>query len=227
MNYLTNDFIPFAKEVSPMLIEGLGLTLYIGILSFLGALILGAFLAIIYTVKVKIMNRIIRVYISFFRGTPLLMQVFLFYYGLPMLFEPLLGIPKVEALIFCMALNGSAYVCESVRGAIDSIDRGQYEASMAFGMTHFQAMKRIILPQASVAVVPTLTGVFLDLFKMSSIGMTIGVQELTGRAQLITATYYNAFETYTIAIIMYWILSIIFERIQKRIEKRISVAYQK
>lgn len=227
MNYFLTELIPYAQEILPLLMKGLGLTLYIGIASFLGALVLGAFLAVIYTIKITLINRIIRVYVSFFRGTPLLMQVFLFYYGLPMLFEPLLGIPKIEALIFCMALNGSAYVCESVRGAIESIDRGQYEASIAFGMSHFQAMRRIIFPQASVAVVPTLTGVFLDLLKMSSIGMTIGVQELTGRAQLITATYYKAFETYFIAIIIYWILSIIFERVQKRIEIRISAAYQK
>lgn len=224
-DYITYELIPYAREILPRLIEGLGLTVYIGTISFLGALILGAFLAFILTLNNYLINKIIRIYVSFYRGTPLLMQLFLFYYGLPIVFEALLVIPKMNALIFCMALNGAAYVCESIRGAVEGVDKGQYEASISFGMSHYEAMSKIIFPQAAVAAVPTLTSTFLDLVKMSSIGMTIGIQELTGRAQLITATYYNAFETYLIAILIYWILSIIFEQIQIWIERRISVAY--
>lgn len=225
MNYIINELIPYAQEILPDLIEGLGLTVFIGIISFLGALLIGAILAVIYTLNNKFINSIIRIYVSFYRGTPLLMQLFLFYYGLPMIFEILLVIPKMEALMFCMALNGSAYVCESIRGAIEGVDKGQYEASIAFGMTHYEAMRKIIIPQAAVAAVPTLTSTFLDLIKMSSIGMTVGIQELTGKAQLITATLYNAFETYLIAILIYWVLSIVFEQFQKWIEHKISVAY--
>lgn len=225
MTYITEELLPYAAEIMPALMEGLVLTLYLGVLSFIGALLLGALLAFLYTLNNKVINGVIRVYVSFYRGTPLLMQLFLFYYGLPMLISALIHIPKLHALILCMALNGSAYVCESIRGAIEGVDKGQFEAATAFGMSHYQAMRRIIFPQAAVAAVPTLTSTFLDLIKMSSIGMTIGVQELTGRAQLITATLYKAFETYLIAILLYWILSIIFEYIQKRIELRISRAF--
>lgn len=225
MNYLTEEFIPYFIEIIPMLLEGLTLTLYIGILSFIGALIIGIILALASTTSNKIINNIIRIYISFFRGTPLLMQVFLFYYGFPLLMDWMLGIPKMTSLILCMSLNGSAYICEALRGAIEGVDSGQYEASIAFGMSHKQAIFKIILPQAAVSAVPTITSTFLDLIKMSSIGMIIGTQELTGRAQLITATHYKAFETYLIAIIIYWILAIIIEQMQKRIERKISVAY--
>lgn len=227
MDYIINELLPYAQKILPDLIEGLILTINIGIASFIGALLLGAFLAIIYTLNNKFINAFIRVYVSFYRGTPLLMQLFLFYYGLPLIFEVLLKIPKMEALIFCMALNSAAYVCESIRGAIEGVDKGQYEAATAFGMNHYQTMFKVILPQAAVAAVPTLMNTFLDLIKMSSIGMTIGIQELTGKAQLITATLYNAFETYFIAIIIYWILSIGLEFIQTRIERRITRAYVK
>lgn len=227
MEYILSDLLPYAREILPNLLDGLLLTLNIGIISFLGALLLGALLAIIYTVKNPVINRLIRIYVSFYRGTPLLMQLFLFYYGLPLIFSVLLKLPKMEALILCMALNGSAYVCESIRGAIEGIDRGQYEAGAAFGMGHYQTMFQIIFPQAAVSAVPTLTSTFLDLIKMSSIGMTIGIQELTGKAQLITATKYNAFETYLIAIILYWVMSIVFEFIQKKIENKVSKAYVK
>lgn len=219
------EFMNYASEILPSLMEGLVLTIYIGIFSFIGALIIGFVLAVIYTLRNQVVNSVIKVYVSFFRGTPLLMQVFLFYYGLPMIFEVLLNIPKITALIICMSLNGAAYVCESIRGALESIDKGQYEAATAFGLSHVDTMRKFIFPQALVAVVPTLTSVFLDLIKMSSIGMTIGVLELTGEAQFITATSYRAFETYLIAILIYWILSIVIGWLQNGVEKRISKAY--
>ena len=126
-----------------------------------------------------------------------------------------------------MALNSAAYISESIRGAIESIDKGQYEASQAFGLTHFQMMTRIILPQAAVAAIPPITNSCMDIIKMSSLGMTIGIQDIMGEAQLTAATYYKTFETYIMAAAFYWVLAIILGRVQKMIEKKISTAYQK
>lgn len=91
----------------------------------------------------------------------------------------------------------------SIRGAIESVDKGQYEASIAFGLTHPQMMLKIILPQAAVAAIPPIVNSCLDIIKMSSLGMTIGIQDIMGEAQLTAATYYKTFETYILAAVFY------------------------
>lgn len=221
------ELFDFAAQILPDLFNGLILTVQIGICAFLLAVVIGFTVMVVYSFRIKWINSIIRVYVSFYRGTPLLMQIFLFYYGAPMLISALINIPKFVAIVLCMAVNSGAYIFEIFRGAVESVDIGQYEASIGFGMTHFQALRRIIFPQAIVAILPALTSSFLDMLKVSSIGMTIGIQELTGKAQLITAQYYKAFETYFIAIILYWILSLIVEQVQRRVELWVGKSYQR
>ena len=144
-----------------------------------------------------------------------------------MVFDVMKQCPKVLALIICLALNSAAYISEAIRGAIDSVEQGQYEASLAFGMTRYQMMTRIVLPQAAVAAIPPITNSCMDIIKMSSLGMTIGIQDIMGEAQLTAATYYKTFETYIIAAAFYWVLAIVLGKIQKKIEKKVSAAYQK
>lgn len=227
MEYITETFLPYARILTPLLIEGLQITLYVSAAAFVLSTVLGAVLAVIQHFKVKGLAWLVRLYISYFRGTPLLIQLFLFYYGLPMVFDVMKQCPKVLALIICLALNSAAYISEAIRGAIDSVDQGQYEASLAFGMTRYQMMTRIVLPQAAVAAIPPITNSCMDIIKMSSLGMTIGIQDIMGEAQLTAATYYKTFETYIIAAAFYWVLAIVLGKIQKRIEKKVSAAYQK
>lgn len=227
MEYITETFLPYARILAPLLIEGLQITLYVSAAAFVLSTVLGAVLAVIQHFKVKGLAWLVRLYISYFRGTPLLIQLFLFYYGLPMVFDVMKQCPKVLALIICLALNSAAYISEAIRGAIDSVDQGQYEASLAFGMTRYQMMTRIVLPQAAVAAIPPITNSCMDIIKMSSLGMTIGIQDIMGEAQLTAATYYKTFETYIIAAAFYWVLAIVLGKIQKKIEKKVSAAYQK
>ena len=227
MEYITETFLPYARILTPLLIEGLQITLYVSAAAFVLSTVLGAVLAVIQHFKVKGLAWLVRLYISYFRGTPLLIQLFLFYYGLPMVFAVMKQCPKVLALIICLALNSAAYISEAIRGAIDSVDQGQYEASLAFGMTRYQMMTRIVLPQAAVAAIPPITNSCMDIIKMSSLGMTIGIQDIMGEAQLTAATYYKTFETYIIAAAFYWVLAIVLGKIQKKIEKKVSAAYQK
>ena len=227
MEYITETFLPYARILTPLLIEGLQITLYVSAAAFVLSTILGAVLAVIQHFKVKGLAWLMRLYISYFRGTPLLIQLFLFYYGLPMVFDVMKQCPKVLALIICLALNSAAYISEAIRGAIDSVEQGQYEASLAFGMTRYQMMTRIVLPQAAVAAIPPITNSCMDIIKMSSLGMTIGIQDIMGEAQLTAATYYKTFETYIIAAAFYWVLAIVLGKIQKKIEKKVSAAYQK
>ena len=121
----------------------------------------------------------------------------------------------------------SKYISESIRGAIESIDQGQYEACLAFGLTYTQMMTKVILPQAAVAAIPPITNSCLDLIKMSSLGMTIGIQDIMGEAQLTAATYYKTFETYILAAAFYWALAAVLGRVQRMIEQKIGVAYRK
>ena len=227
MEYITETFLPYARILTPLLIEGLQITLYVSAAAFVLSTILGAVLAVIQHFKVKGLAWLVKLYISYFRGTPLLIQLFLFYYGLPMVFDVMKQCPKVLALIICLALNSAAYISEAIRGAIDSVEQGQYEASLAFGMTRYQMMTRIVLPQAAVAAIPPITNSCMDIIKMSSLGMTIGIQDIMGEAQLTAATYYKTFETYIIAAASYWVLAIVLGKIQKKIEKKVSAAYQK
>lgn len=227
MNYLTETFIPYGQVLIPLLLKGLWITIYVSALSFALSIVLGAILAIIQYFNIKGLSQLAKVYVSYFRGTPLLIQLFLFYYGLPMVFEIMKHCPKTFALVFCLGLNSAAYISESIRGAIESIDKGQYEASMAFGLSHSQMMLKIILPQAAVAAIPPIVNSCMDIIKMSSLGMTIGIQDIMGEAQLTAATYYKTFETYILAAAFYWILAVVLGAVQKKVEQVVGSAYQK
>ena len=227
MNYITDTFLPYAQILVPLLLKGLWVTIYISALSFLLSIVLGAILAVIQHFNVKVLSQIAKIYVSYFRGTPLLIQLFLFYYGLPMIIDIMKQCPKTLALVLCLGLNSAAYISESIRGAIESIDKGQYEASMAFGLTHRQMMVKIILPQAAVAAIPPIVNSCMDIIKMSSLGMTIGILDIMGEAQLTAATYYKTFETYILAAAFYWILAVILGRVQKRVELKVGSAYRK
>lgn len=227
MNYFTETFFPYAEILLPRLLQGVWITIYISAFSFALSIILGSLLAIVQHFKIKGLDNIAKVYVSYFRGTPLLIQLFLFYYGLPMVLDIMKQCPKTLALILCLGLNSAAYISESIRGAIDSIDKGQYEASAAFGISHRQMMMKIILPQAAVAAIPPIVNSCMDIIKMSSLGMTIGIQDIMGEAQLTAATYYRTFETYIMAAAFYWILAIVLGAVQKKVELAVGSAYRK
>ena len=227
MAYLTETFIPYSKILVPLLAKGLWVTIYVSAMAFVLSIVLGALLAVFQHFNVKILAPLARVYVSYFRGTPLLIQLFLFFYGLPMVFDIFKNCPKLFALVFCLGMNSAAYISESIRGSIESIDKGQYEASLAFGLTHSQMMFKIILPQAAVAAIPPIVNSCMDIIKMSSLGMTIGIQDIMGEAQLTAATYYMTFETYIMAAAFYWVLAIVLGRVQKQVEANIGKAYRK
>lgn len=227
MSYLTETFIPYSQILIPLLAKGLWVTIYVSAMAFVLSIVLGALLAVVQHFHVKFLDPFARLYVSYFRGTPLLIQLFLFFYGLPMVFDIFKNCPKLFALVFCLGMNSAAYISESIRGAIESIDKGQYEASLAFGLTHSQMMFKIILPQAAVAAIPPIVNSCMDIIKMSSLGMTIGIQDIMGEAQLTAATYYMTFETYIMAAAFYWVLAIVLGRVQRKVETSIGKAYRK
>ncbi|BBI64324.1 hypothetical protein HSBAA_56300 [Vreelandella sulfidaeris] len=164
----------------PVLLRYLPLTLQMATIAMFFALILACLLAVVRVSKVPVLNGFSLLFISFFRGTPLLVQLFLFYYGLPQLISSLIAITGVTAAVLGLTLHFSAYMAESIRAAIVGIDRSQTEAALSIGMTQSQLMRRIILPQATRVATPTLMNYFIDMIKATSLAFTLGVTELMG-----------------------------------------------
>lgn len=160
-----------------------------------------------------------RVYVSFFRGTPLLVQLFVIYYGLPQFG---LRLDPITSALIGFSLNLGAYTGEILRAAIASIDHGQWEAASSIGMSQAQTMRRIILPQSFRVALPPLGNSFISLVKDTSLAATIQVPELFRQAQLITARTYDVFTMYLSAALVYWILSSLLSAVQHRLELRAS-----
>ena len=156
---------------------------------------------------------------SFFRGTPLLVQLFVIYYGLPQLGIELDPLP---AALIGFSLNMAAYACEILRAAISSIERGQWEAAASIGMTRAQTLRRAIIPQAMRTALPPLGNSFISLVKDTALAATIQVPELFRQAQLITARTFEIFTMYLAAALIYWILATVLSHLQNKLEERVN-----
>lgn len=198
--------IAYMLDLIPVIAGYVPLTMLMAIVSMIAALALAAILAIIRVMRIPVLDMIVAVFISFFRGTPLLVQLFLFYFGLPQIFSSLTNINGVTAAILGLTLHFSAYMAESIRGAILGVDRSQWEAGDSIGMTRIQLLGRIILPQAARTVAPTLMNYFIDMIKSTSLAFTLGVTEMMGAAQKEAASSFLYVETFLIVAIFYWII---------------------
>ncbi|MGL5869211.1 ABC transporter permease subunit [Clostridium chrysemydis] len=216
------DFM-YAKSLIPLLIGAAKTTLFLSVLGMALGLIVGLALAFIRLFKIPVLKWIAEVYISFFRGTPLLVQLFLLYFGIPQIIPALKDMSAITATIIGLGLNASAYIAEILRSSISAINKGQMEACLSVGMTRFEGLKRIILPQAFRIAVPPLGNIFVDTIKGSSLAFTLGVIELLAKAQMAAASSYKFFESYIIVAIMYWIIISFFNFLQRILEKKLSV----
>ncbi|MCB8888155.1 amino acid ABC transporter permease [Vreelandella malpeensis] len=214
-------------ELLPVLLSYLPLTLQMATIAMLLALVLACLLAVIRVTRVPVLNGLSLLFISFFRGTPLLVQLFLFYYGLPQLVEALVSINGITAAVLGLTLHFAAYMAESIRGAILGIDRSQTEAALSIGMTQSQLMRRIILPQATRVATPTLMNYFIDIIKATSLAFTLGVTELMGATQKEAASSFLYLEAFLLAAMIYWIVVEILSWGQRRLEIYLNKAYQR
>jgi len=198
--------VDYMLGLLPVLLGYVPLTLFMAVVGMMFALVLAALMAVERVARVPVLDVFVRLFISFFRGTPLLVQLFLFYFGLPQMLSFLTTINGVTATIMGLTLHFSAYMAESIRAAILGVDRAQWEASMATGMTQTQMMRRIILPQAARVAAPTLINYFIDMVKGTSLAFTLGVTELMGAAQKEAAGSFLYFEAFLVVAAIYWIL---------------------
>lgn len=208
-----------ALDSLPFVLTGLGYTVLIAVFSMIVGLILGFFLALMRMSSIKVLNFIARLYISFMRGTPMIVFLFLLYFGLPFI-----GIQfsAITAALIGFSLNSSAYIAEIFRACLNSIDKGQWEASYALGLTHFFIMRKIILPQALRTAVGPLSNVLLDLIKGTSLAAMITVPEIFQQAKIVGGREFDYMTMYILVALIYWGICSLFSVIQVVLEKKFS-----
>ncbi|MGI0749272.1 amino acid ABC transporter permease [Pseudomonas aeruginosa] len=206
----------------PFLLQGAMYTVLFAAVSMVLGLILGFSVAVVRVTKVPVVSQIAAVYVSAFRGTPLLVQIFVLYYG-----PPSVGIEftPVTAGILALTLNVAAYLSESMRGAILGIDKGQWEAGLSVGLTWGQTLWNIITPQALRLAVPSLSNSLISLISLikdTSLISVITVTELMLATKEVIAETFQPLPLYLAAAGIYWLLSALFERVQKALENRLT-----
>ena len=217
----------FVESCTKTVLKALPVTLELTVISFVLSLLLAVIIAIVDYFKIPILRQIFAVYVSFFRGTPLIPQLFLLYFGIPTFIKPLRSIPAITICVIGLTLNSAAYMKEVVRGSLLSVPDGQKEAALAHGMTSMQTMMRIVLPQAARVAVPSLFNNLVDIVKGTSMAFTIGVVEITAAANLRASVTFNYFEAYMILMMIYWVIILVLERIEAMIEQKFDVIYKK
>ena len=208
-------------QAFPTLLQGALVTLQLTIISVVFGLIGGSLIGIIRLSSISPVRWVARAYVDFFRGTPLLLQIFMIYFGLPAILQELgltFSFDRLTAGVIALSLNSAAYIAEVVRGGIQSIEPGQAEAAQSLGLSSVQTMIYIIFPQAFRRMIPPLGNDFISLLKDTSLVSVIGFEELLRKGQLIIADNYRAFEIYAGVAVIYLCLTLLFSQAFSRLE---------
>ncbi|WP_343803302.1 amino acid ABC transporter permease [Bacillus carboniphilus] len=227
--YLTNIFTNperlekvteiFQSSLLPLVKGALYYSVPLTLISFSIGLVIAVLTALARISKIKPLTWIASTYVSIIRGTPLLVQLFIIFYGLPSVGVTLDPFPSA---IIAFSLNMGAYASEVIRAAILSIPKGQWEASYSMGMSYPQALRRVILPQASRVSIPPLSNSFISLVKDTSLASVILVAEMFRKAQEIAATTYEPLLLYTQAALIYWVVCFTLSIVQGMLERRLD-----
>ena len=221
-----------AKQYGPLFLRGTANTLLIAVTGTILGFLLGLLVAIARTIQlgpkasawkrvpVKILHAVLGVYIEVFRGTPMIVQAMVIYYGALQYLG--LDMPRLVAAIFIVSINTGAYMAEIIRGGIISIDKCQTEAAHSIGLTHWQTMVSVVLPQAIRNIMPSIGNEFVVNIKDSSVLNVISVTELFFQAKSATGAYFRYFETYFIIALIYLTLTFSITRILRLIEKKMD-----
>lgn len=205
----------------PILLQGAVITIQITVMAVGCGFFIGMIAALANLSRFKIVRLLVKCYVELFRGTPLLVQIFMIYFALPMVIGQSIN-PYVAAVTAC-SINSGAYVSEIFRAGIQSIDKGQMEAGRSLGLTWAQTMRYIVMPQAFKAIIPPLGNEFIAMMKDTSLVSVIGFEELTRRGQLIIARTYGSFEIWTAVAIIYLIMTLSISQLVAFLERRYNV----
>lgn len=209
----------FIERSTPFILAGIGLTILVSFLSITLATLLAALGALGRLSTNAVANAVASFYVSFFRGTPLILQLLFWYLALPQLGVVL---DPVICAVGALGMNYGAYMTEIFRAGIQAVPIGQREAAVALGMSERTAFSRIIAPQAFRIVVPAIGNDFIAMLKDSALASTVSLQEILWRAQNVGRREFKTLQTFLIAAMVYWVLTIVFTAIQNRIESRLA-----
>lgn len=209
----------------PKVIKLLPATVKAALLSLLLSLLLGLVLAVVRQYKIKGLYALSSIYVSFFRGTPFIAQLFLFYYGLATISTTIKDMSAFRALVICLSANYCAFMSEDIRAALNSVSKDQYEAGLSIGMKPLAVITKIIIPQATRIAIPGLSNNFINLFKSTSIGFMIGFKDMMAVVSMETSRTYRFLEGYLVATVIYWAIISVLNVIQSHLEKKINKIY--
>jgi amine acid ABC transporter, permease protein, 3-TM region, His/Glu/Gln/Arg/opine family len=213
-------------ELLPRIIGYVPITLLMAVLAMILAIAVGLMLALARNSRSRLLSSGAAVYISFFRAIPMLVQLFLIYYGLPQLFPIFTKMDAVTAAVIGFGFKQAAFLAEIFRAAFNSVDKGQMEASITVGMTRVQAYRRIILPQAARNALPGTGNIFISLIKETSLAFTLGVVEIFAEAKMQAAESFRFFEAYLAVALIYWLLIIVYSFLQQKLEQYLDRPYR-
>ena len=208
--------ISYFFSVVPKIFLKVPVTLEIALIATFFSLILGILIAIISYYQVPILNPLCKFLVSFMRGTPIVAQLYFFYFGLAVYSVLVRDMTPISAVAFVLRVNVGAFM---------SVEEGQKEAALSLGMTHFQVVYRIVLPQAIRVAIPPLFNDFINLIKSSSLAFMLGVPDIMGAARTEGSQSYRYFEVYGAVMLVYWVVISFFDFFRKIVEKRLKEAY--
>jgi cystine transport system permease protein len=217
------ELLDLLREAAPVMLRGAGYTVLFALAAMVGGLLIGFPVAVLRMLPYRLLAWPAGVYVSLMRGTPLLVQMFVIYYGLPSVgieFTP------VTAGILALSLNSGAFLSESLRGAIGSISHGQWAASYSLGLGYWRTLYYVVLPQALRVAVPAMSNTLISLIKDTSLVSVITLTELMLSTKEVIATTFQPLPLYLTAAAIYWLLSLLFEALQRRAEQRLNRAHR-
>ncbi|MYM73679.1 ABC transporter permease subunit [Duganella sp. FT134W] len=217
------ELLDLLRDAAPVMLRGAGYTVLFALAAMAGGLLIGFPVAVLRMLPYRVLAWPAGVYVSLMRGTPLLVQMFVIYYGLPSVgieFTP------VTAGILALSLNSGAFLSESLRGAIASISPGQWAASYSLGLGYWRTLYYVVLPQALRVAVPAMSNTLISLIKDTSLVSVITLTELMLSTKEVIATTFQPLPLYLTAAAIYWLLSLLFEALQRRAEQRLNRAHR-
>ncbi len=231
MTNFLKEVIDIAVKYKGYFLQGIGYTMLIALAGTLIGLVIGLITGIIRTIPksknpfvrglLKVVNAIISIYVEIFRGTPMMVQSMVIFWGYAFMNDGL-TLPLIPAGIFIVSINTGAYMAEIVRGGIISIDKGQFEGAYSIGMNHWQTMMSVVVPQAMRNILPAISNEFVINIKDTSVLNVIGVTELYFFTAKISKMTWSIFETYVVACVVYFVLTFTITRILRYIERKID-----
>ncbi|HHJ8980803.1 TPA: amino acid ABC transporter permease [Streptococcus pyogenes] len=211
--------IPLMKDSLGFVLSGLPYTLGISLLSFLTGLVFGLLLALLGRSRQPLLHYLVRTYISIMRGVPMIVVLFVLYFGLPYYG---LELPALLCAYLGFSMVSAAYISEVFRSSIEAIDKGQWEAAKALGLPYALMVKKIILPQAFRIAVPPLGNVIIDMVKSSSLAAMITVPDIFQNAKIIGGREWDYMSMYILVAFIYWIIAFLLERYQEFLENKLA-----